>query len=337
MRFFLSVFLLIGLLSCNNQDNHVTRGYDLMEIPEGFPEINFPDGNEFTKERWELGKKLFFDPIMSIDSTVSCASCHNPNLAFADNKALSFGVENRIGNRNAPTLTNVAYNPYFTSEGGVKTLETQILVPIQEHNEFDFNIVDLSLKLEKKQEYVEMANLAYDQAPNPYVITRSLAAFERSLISGNSPFDQYYYQNLENVLTENQLKGMRLFFSEKANCTQCHSGFNFTNYSFENNGLYVNYEDSGRYRLTSNDTDIAQFKVPTLRNVSVTSPYMHDGSLNTLIEVVEHYNKGGENSIHQSNLIKPLNLTEAEKVQLVAFLESLTDETFIFNQTFSTN
>lgn len=308
-----------------------------MEIPEGFPEVEFPDGNEFTKDRWDLGKKLFFDPIMSIDSTVSCASCHNPNLAFADSRTFSLGVENRIGNRNAPTLTNVAYNPYFTTEGGVKTLEAQILIPIQEHNEFDFNIVDLSYKLEKNQEYVKLASAAYNQGPNPYVITRSLACFERSLISGNSPFDQYYYQNIDNVLTENQLKGMRLFFSNKVNCTNCHNGFNFTNYSFQNNGLYQNYQDSGRYRLTQNDTDIAKFKVPTLRNIGITAPYMHDGSLNTLMEVVEHYNNGGAKGHHQSKLIKPLNLTDSEKLQLVAFLESLTDESFLFNENFSKN
>lgn len=308
-----------------------------MEIPEGFPKVEFPDGNEFTKDRWELGKKLFFDPIMSIDSTVSCASCHNPNLAFADSRTFSLGVENRIGNRNAPTLTNVAYNPYFTTEGGVKTLEAQILIPIQEHNEFDFNIVDLSYKLEKNQEYLKLASTSYNQRPNPYVITRSLACFERSLISGNSPFDQYYYQNIDNVLTENQLKGMRLFFSEKVNCTNCHNGFNFTNYSFQNNGLYQNYQDSGRYRLTQNDTDIAKFKVPTLRNIGVTAPYMHDGSLNTLMEVVEHYNNGGAKGHHQSKLIKPLNLTDSEKLQLVAFLESLTDESFLFNENFSKN
>lgn len=312
----------------------IQKELQLMEIPLGFDEIEFPEGNEFTKERWELGKKLFYDPIMSIDSTISCSSCHQAHLAFSDETAVSKGVEERLGIRNSPTLANVAFHPYFTREGGVPTLEMQILVPIQEHNEFDFNIVLLADRLKNNPTYVSMSQQAYNRDPDPFVITRALSNFERSLISGNSPYDQYENHNNWEALTDNELRGKDLFFSTKTNCSQCHSGFNFTNYAFENNGLYENYPDKGRYKLTSEESDIARFKVPSLRNIELTAPYMHDGSMNSIEEVVKHYNGGGKAHFNKSSLIKPLNLTQEEQADLTAFLKSLTDESFVNNPIF---
>ena len=327
--------LIFVLFSCQNENQPVPSYVPvLMEIPEGFPAIEFPEGNEFSEARWALGKKLFFDPVMSVDSSVSCATCHLPELAFSDHRAFSPGVDNRAGMRNASPLFNVAYHPYFTREGGVPTLEMQILVPIQEHNEFDFNIVLLAEKLAQDSSYQAMAQQAYERDPDPFVITRSLANFERSLLSGYSRYDQHFNYNLEGILTTSELRGRDLFFSEKTNCADCHGGFNFTNYEFQNNGLYENYEDEGRFRLTGLEADRALFKVPSLRNIELTAPYMHDGSMTSLEEIVEHYNSGGKNNPRKSHLIRPLNLSETEKNDLIQFLKSLTDEAFVGNPIF---
>ncbi len=329
------LFLLLTLVACQEDEEAVpTYQPALMEIPEGFPDVLFPEGNEFTKARWELGKKLFYDPVMSADSSISCASCHDPALAFSDQVALSLGVEQRPGTRNAPTLANVAYHPYFTREGGVPTLEMQVLVPIQEHNEFDFNILLVAERLAADSQYVHLAAEAYGRPPDAFVITRSLACFERSLLSGTSPYDQYLHGGNSTMLSAAALRGMDLFFNERTQCSQCHSGFNFTNYAFENNGLYEVYADEGRFRLTHDSTDLARFKVPTLRNIELTAPYMHDGAFPTLESVIEHYQAGGKNNPHKSTLIGPLYLSEQEKQDLLEFLKSLTDETFVNNPLF---
>jgi cytochrome c peroxidase len=247
---------------------------------------------------------------------------------------LSIGDNNSLGTSNSPTLANVAYHPYYTRAGGVPTLEMQILVPIQEHNEFNTNMVDVIEKLKPNGMYQAMAQTAYNRELDAFVITRAIATFERSLISGNSRFDDFFYKGIENALNESERRGFKLFTSNKTNCSSCHSGFNFTNYTFENNGLYVNYADSGRMRLTQLPQDRAKFKVPTLRNIALTAPYMHNGSFNTLTDVLEHYNTGGQNHINKSVLIKPLTLTTQEKQDLINFLHSLTDMKFIQNKNF---
>jgi len=335
MKWLYFLLLILIIISCR-KDDEIEPLYSpaLMETPKGFPDINFPEGNEFTKARWDLGKRLFFDQGLSVDSTISCASCHKPELAFSDDIAFSLGVEDRLGTRNASTLANIAYHPYFTREGGVPTLEMQVFVPVQEHNEFDFNIVLIADRLKQDSTYVEMAHSAYDREVDAFVITRALACFERSLLSGYSLYDQYTHHGKEGALSASAIRGMNLFFDEKTNCSKCHSGFNFSNYAFENNGLYEEYEDEGRFRLTGNESDRALFKVPSLRNIELTAPFMHDGSLNTLEEVIEHYQAGGKNHPHKSDLIQPLNLTESEKADLIEFLESLTDEHFISNPFF---
>ncbi|MCF8459690.1 MAG: cytochrome-c peroxidase [Flavobacteriales bacterium] len=301
----------------------------LLVPPKGFPEIPFPDDNRFSDARWLLGRKLFYDPIMSLDSSISCASCHMAQFAFSDTVAMSLGAAKAIGTRNAPTLTNVVYNPSFTRDGGVPTLEMQILVPIQEHNEFNFNIVLIAERMMKDPTYVQMSNEAYGKNPDHFVITRALGCFERTIISGNSRYDKYAFQDQKGELNEVELKGMGLFFSSEMGCSGCHSGFNFTDYSFKNNGLYIAYQDSGRKRLTDLEIDQSLFKVPTLRNVGLTAPYMHDGSLQTLEQVLEHYSSGGKPHANKSELIKPLNLSSKQKEQLVAFLNTLTDYEFI--------
>lgn len=331
---FIALAILLCAISC--QKDPLILGADkLMSIPEGFPNIDFPEGNEFTQERWQLGKELFFDPIMSNTYSISCASCHLPQYAFSDTTAFSIGENNLRGKQNAPSLANVAYQPYFTRAGGVATLEMQVLVPIQEHDEFNSNIVDLAERLKQIPSYVQQAEKTYGREPDPFVITRAIANFERSLISGNSKFDQYEFQGSSKALNDSELHGKELFFGKKTNCSSCHGGFNFTNYAFENNGLYESYADSGRMRLTRLEKDRALFKVPSLRNIELTGPYMHDGSFKTLEQVVAHYNNGGNTHKNKnSNLIKPLGLTSKERNDLVAFLKTLTDYEFITNKNF---
>lgn len=325
------VFIISSILflhSCSEDLEIVaSEEYQLMQIPDGFPTIDFPLDNSFTNERWVLGKRLFNDKNLSLNNTISCASCHKSELAFSDDVTLSLGTHNSPGKSNAPTLTNIAYHPYFTRAGGVPTLEMQVLVPVQEHDEFDFNIVDLAGRLSKDSTYNDMAQSAYGRDIDPFVITRAIANYERSFISGNSSFDKYMHER-DNALSDEELNGMNLFFSNKTNCSSCHSGFNFTNYSFENNGLYEVYADSGRMKLTMLEEDRALFKTPTLRNVAFTSPYMHDGSITSLEQVVEHYNGGGKNHVNKNTIIKPLNLTDTEKMELVSFLKSLSDNQF---------
>ncbi|MEY2925188.1 MAG: hypothetical protein RLZZ337_1738 [Bacteroidota bacterium] len=323
--------VLLGLTSCKEDiTSFVQMDDNVISIPAGFPAIEFPEDNAFSADRWQLGKALFYDNRLSVDSSISCASCHKPALAFSDNVAFSKGAQNTDGVRNSPSLANVAYHPYFTREGGVPTLEMQVLVPIQEHNEFNFNIIEIAERLKDDTLYQRMSKLAYDREFDYFVITRAIANFERGLISGNSTYDKH--MQFGNILSDDAKKGMELFYSDRTNCSSCHAGFNFTNYAFENNGLYTEYADIGRKRFTKLESDLALFKVPSLRNVALTAPYMHDGSFQTLDEVVEHYSSGGKNHTSKSTLIQPLELTNNEKRQLVLFLESLTDETFINNK-----
>lgn len=329
----LGLSVIILLVACQPEEAAPLPIFPLlMEVPEGFPEVPYPADNAFTEARWVLGKKLFFDPIMSADMTISCASCHQPGLAFSDDQAFSPGVAQRPGTRNSPSLANVAYHPYYTREGSVPTLEMQVLVPIQEHNEFDFNILLIAERLRADSTYYQMALDAYQREPDPYVITRSLACFERSLLSGNSAYDQY--TRGDSQLSATVLRGKALFFSERTQCSSCHGGFNFTNYAFANNGLYTDYPDPGRFRFTGEEADRATFKVPSLRNVDLTAPYMHDGSLTSLEAVVDHYNSGGKDHPNKSPLLQPLLLSEQEKQDLVAFLQSLTDPLFTENPIF---
>lgn len=301
----------------------------ILELPAGFPPMPIPEDNPLTAEKIALGKKLFFDPILSVDSTVSCGSCHTIALAYADDVPISPGVEGRLGFRNAPTLTNIGYAPYMLMDGGAATIEQQMYVPLEDYHEMAFNMVLLIMRLRSNAEYGNLFYKVFQTEPDAFGITRALGAFERSLISGNSAFDAYYYRGNTSALDDSQIRGMQLFFSDDLQCSKCHSGFNFTNYAFENNGLSEDYgADSGRARISHNPVDADKFKVPTLRNIALTAPYMHDGSIASLEEVIEHYNSGGANHPNKSPLIQPLALTSDQKEDLLHFLESLTDNDF---------
>jgi cytochrome c peroxidase len=317
-----------------NKQKQTESDLYFLELPEGFPYPEIPNNNEFTKSRVLLGKTLFFDPILSLDSTISCASCHHLNKAFTDGEALSKGIENRAGMRNAPTLANIAYANFLMLDGGVETLELQVLAPIADHNEMNSEMGLIIERLKRNKNYMLLFSKAYKSEPDAFGITRAIAAFQRTLISGNSRFDKYYFQGNTNALNVSEQNGMQLFYSEKLACSNCHSGFNFTNNGFENNGLYTVYADTGRARITNHSSDVGKFKVPTLRNISNTSPYMHNGSLASLEQVINHYMEGGSSHPNKSALIKGFQLTPTEKQDLINFLKSLSDEEFLNNKKF---
>ncbi len=330
-KIYILFYSILLIVSCNKQDTIISPE-ELLNIPLHFPEIVFPDDNPFSNESWELGKMLFFDNALSADNSISCASCHKNQFAFADNNAVSTGIQNRAGTRNVPSLSNVAYHPYFTREGGVPSLEMQVFVPIQEHNEFDFNIIAAVERLENNSLYQELSQKAYGRNFDVFVLVRALANFERTLISSNSKYDQFIEGNY--MLNEQELLGKELFFSERLACSSCHSGFDFTNYGFANNGLYLQYIDEGKYRFSNDSTDLALFKTPSLRNVELTAPYMHDGSFNTLDQVIDHYAQGIQLHQNLSEEIKEFEITTVEKAALISFLKTLTDRSFVSNPLF---
>jgi cytochrome c peroxidase len=333
--FILLLSIMLSACTVDDADSQSTDELQSIEVPSYFPPIPYPADNAYSVDKWVLGRKLFFDKRLSVDTTLSCASCHKQSYAFADATATTQGVKGRAGVRNVPSLANVAYHPYYTREGGLPTLEMQVLVPIQEHNEFDFNMVPIIERLSVDQSYQALSMSAYGRKLDAYVLVRALATFERSIISANSRYDFFTYLNRPDALTIQERMGMELFFSDKTNCSKCHTGFDLTTYQFANNGLYQEYKDNGRYRLTQLPSDLAMFKIPSLRNVALTAPYMHDGSLNTMQEVVNHYNSGGVDHVNKSSFIKPLGLTLDEKNQLIAFLHTLTDVDFIRNPYYS--
>lgn len=302
------------------------------EIPPGVPAMPPPADDFLNQAKIDLGRRLFFDPILSADSTISCGSCHIQELAFADDERFSTGLNGRKGFRNAPALFNLAWHESFNKDGGTPTLETQVEVPLTDTIEMGQSIRESLDKLNAHPQYPELFYRAYgSRTVTGFTLTRALGAFERSLISLNSPYDRYQYYGERNALSEAQLRGLELFNSAELNCVQCHSGFNFRKEGWENNGLYAFYADSGRARVTFNPDDAGKFKVMSLRNVALTAPYMHDGSLATLEEVIDHYAGGGVRHRNQSPLVDGFQISDAEKADLIAFLESLTDQSFLVN------
>lgn len=331
--FFHFVFVCFSLLlfACETDEAISISLNNIQPIPNHFIPIDYPEDNAYSNSRFELGKAIFYDTRLSRNNTLSCASCHKQQFAFGDSLAFSKGVDQQLSSRNTPSLANIAYAPHLLREGSIATIEQQALVPIQEENEFDFNILEIVDRLKTDELYQQMSNEAYSRPFDYYVLTRALANFQRAIISGNSKYDSFIKQPNLDLFTKAELNGYNLFNSEKTNCSSCHSGHLFTNFEILNNGIYDEYLDVGLNRFTDNDNDIGKFKVPSLRNLSFTAPYMHDGSFKTLVAVVEHYNKGGKLHINQSELIKPLNLNNHEKSDLIAFLNTLNDYNLINN------
>ena len=291
------------------------------------PEMVFPEDNPITDAGIQLGGALFFETLLSKDSTLSCQSCHMVGEAFADHLLVGEGIKGRLVTRNTPTLLNIGYHPYFMADGKFETLEEQVMGPINDHREFDLSASEVVVRLKTIPLYNELSMKAYGKELDIEAVQKSIANYERLLISADSKFDMY--QKGDTTLTNEELQGWKLFQSAKLNCIACHSGFNFTNYAFENNGLYNTYSDSGRAIITKLPEDVAKFKVPTLRNISKSFPYMHNGSLSSLEQVIDHYASGGKGHASQSKLIIGFEITDTEKNNLVTFLNTLTGKQFL--------
>jgi cytochrome c peroxidase len=301
--------------------------------PLGLPPIIWPEENPYTPEKHELGWLLYFDARLSSDASVACASCHSPAHAFTDGASVSTGIKKQKGGRSAPTVINRAYSLAQFWDGRAATLEDQAKGPIANPIEMTAAIDAAAAHkacvecLRAIPGYVDRFEKVFGTKEFTIDhVTQAIATFERTVLSGNAPFDRYKAGD-KKAMTETQTRGMNVFF-EKAQCDRCHIGFNFTDGSYENIGIGMDKPkpDLGRYLVTKREEDKGAFKTPTLREIEHTAPYMHDGSLKTLEEVVEHYNKGGIKNAHLNQRMAPLNLTDQDKKDLVSFLKALSGE-----------
>ena len=316
------LWLLIG---CETPP-HAWTQEDVRDVPSHFPAMPAEEDNALNEAKWELGRHLFFDERLSDDGAVSCASCHIPSHAFAQNLAVPEGSDGVAGTRNAPALMNMAWQPAFHREGGIHSLEAQVLAPIQEPTEFNRDVVELVDALALDPQYQHWSEQAFERPFDAYVLTRSIAAFERTLVSGTSMYDAWL-QGDENALSDAELRGLELF--ESLECMGCHSGVFLTDFQSHNTGLYAEYQDPGAYRLTLDSLDFGAFKTPSLRNVAETAPYMFDGSMPTLEDVIDHYASGGANHVNQDPRVRPRTISSQDKADLIAFLRALSDPSFV--------
>ena len=322
-------------------------------LPAGFPEPKVPADNPMSEAKVELGRYLFYDTRLSINHTYSCATCHDQKHAFTDNLVLAIGATGQHHSRNSMSLTNVAYNASYTwADPKTKTLEQQIHIPLFNESPIELGMqgreAEFISQLSTDQFYKQLFVKAFSSEPDPVNIEnviRSLASFVRTIISGDSAYDHLVYLDKQGVMSESARNGMRLFFSNKLKCSECHSGFNFSGpvqyrdskepeIVFHDNGLHK-MSDKGVFLVTKRKDDMSKFRAPTLRNIAVTAPYMHDGSLTDLDSVIEHYVGGGIDGGNKSKLIVGFEITQTEKEALKNFLQSLTDENFLSNPAFS--
>ncbi|MBC3538351.1 cytochrome-c peroxidase [Rufibacter sediminis] len=328
----------LGIAACGSEQD-ITPA-ESPSFPAGFPEpIYSYRNNPVTEEGFELGRALFYDPILSKDGSVSCGSCHRQEAAFADpGSPVTQGVGGKEGSRNTPALANLRWSRAFFWDGGGNHLELVPLAPITNPLEMGENLSSVIRKLNRDPEYVQAFRKAFQHRDtvNSQQLFRALAQFMGELVSAGSPYDQFQNGKAE-ALTPEQKKGLVVF---KGKCGTCHQPGLFTDHSFRNNGLDADTpQDTGRHLVTESPTDVGRFKVPSLRNVALTSPYMHDGRFGTLQQVLEHYDTG----VRRSATLDPaldgptpgIQLSQAEKRQLLAFLQSLTDQSFIGNKRFA--
>ena len=329
------LFLLLLLSGCGEVTDSLGDQF-VIQVPQGFPAMTSPENNPPTPEKIELGRYLFYDARLSVDETIACASCHRQEHAFSDTLPVSFGVEGRTGTRNAPSLANIGYSRHLLWEGGVPTLEQQAIVPIIHPDEMNMNTDSLVVRLRGIPFYQNLFEKAWGGGAEGVTfdrVTRSIAAFQRTLLSGNSRFDQYNRGD-SSALNQQEKRGRELFFGETGDCFHCHISYNLSDDLFHNNGLAAT-ADEGRFSITGRPTDKGSFRTPTLRNIALTGPYMHDGRFTSLKEVVDFYNRGGDGHVWADPLVRPLELTEQDVEDLIAFLGALTDEEFITDTTLS--
>jgi cytochrome c peroxidase len=288
-----------------------------------------PDHNPITAPKIALGRRLFFDTRLSADGRVSCATCHDPALAFAEHRRVSIGVFGRTGTRNAPALINRGYGSAFFWDGRAATLEEQVLGPIDNPVELGAGVDDAVRRLARDPSYASGFQRSFDRAPSRNDLARALATYIRSIRAGNAPVDRFLAGD-RGALSPREQTGLRVFRG-KGNCTACHFGPTFTDERFHNTGvawMTGALSDEGRAAVTGRVEDRGAFKTPTLRHVADTAPYMHDGSIATLEAVIELYDRGGHPNPYLDAELRPLRLTADEKSALLAFLQALTGRIF---------
>jgi cytochrome c peroxidase len=299
--------------------------------PSHFPKPNY--SFDSSAESIQLGRALFYDPLLSLDGTISCASCHSPYNAFAHtDHAVSHGIGDSIGTRNAPALFNLAWQKKLMWDGAINHIETQALAPISHPGEMGESLPNVLSKLQKSSLYPTLFRDAYgDTSITSQRMLKALSAFQLSLVSANAKYDRVVQKT--DSFTTQEKAGYQLF---KTKCNSCHTEPLFTNHTFKNNGLRIDPEikDVGRYAVTLQAVDSFLFKVPSLRNLSYTYPYMHDGRFQKINEVLNHYTNGINNTIHLSKeLQQGIKLSSNEKVDLTAFILTLNDQEFILTKT----
>jgi cytochrome c peroxidase len=304
------------------------------DVPKGWPQpLYYFEGNEFTEEKFQLGRKLFYDPVLSRDSTISCATCHVSFSGFAHtDHARSHGIEGRIGKRNAPALINMAWNPYFNWDGAMGNIERQSMEPIRHQDEMDFHLDSTVARLLKNKIYVDMfTNVWGDSEITVRRMLQSMAMFTANLVSSNSKYDKIMRKEVGVVFTDQEKKGYDLF---KKNCASCHQEPLFSSYKLKSNGLPIDPEikDYGRFSFSEYYKDSFLFKVPTLRNIEFTFPYMHDGRFKKLKDVLKHYAELNPKTTHLSKELRKMKpLSSNDQKDLIAFLLTLTDKEFLYN------
>ncbi|WP_157637700.1 cytochrome-c peroxidase [Flexithrix dorotheae] len=346
----LILFLLISgiMLACNEDISPDIKPFYIdLDVPEYMgTTVPFPERNPFSKEGIELGRMLFYDPILSSNNQVSCATCHKQELAFSDGMSLStLGVSGEKLQRHTPALINLAWNNGLFWDGGAKDLESLAFAPLTHPDEMNQDITELVEELKQIPDYKERFKKVFGKDTiQSALIVRALAQFQRSLVSFDSKYDRYLKSGEAGFLNALELEGMQLV-EEK--CGGCHSGVNFTDLGFHNNGLDAEFPAApehvgkGRNRVTLNPEELGAFKTPTLRNIILTAPYMHDGRFKSIDEVLDHYAQNMVNSPTLDTLLTGQNdkigipISENEKQAIVAFLHTLTDLSFIQNQAFS--
>jgi len=298
-----------------------------------------PADNPLTKEGIALGRKLFYEKKLSGDNTMACASCHAQELAFSDNNQFSEGITGDLGDRQAMAIINSAWDDLFFWDGRAVSLEDQAFGPVVNEVELNTTWTEVEARLQSDSEYPELFNKAFGtKTIDSVLVSKAIAQFERTMVSFNSRFDRFFYGS-EDIFTDSEERGFDLFF-DKAECVHCHSGPMLTDFTFRNNGLDATFDDIGLGKVTGLASDEGKFKVTTLRNIAQTAPYMHDGRFATLEEVIDHYNSGVDSlspnlDEEMMHFTEGLELTDQEKVDLIAYLNTFTDYTYLANPDFS--
>lgn len=325
--FVFSLSFAIGLAGLAGHS--AAAGDDNSPVPPGLDAVPIPEDNPPSDAKIALGRQLYFDKRLSRDNDISCASCHAPDKGWSNGEQFATGFQGKQGDRNAPTVINTAYNRFQFWDGRSPSLEDQALGPIQNPIEMNLTLPEAVERLNGIPGYRRQFQAVFGTDATADGIGKAIAAFERTVLSGDAPYDRYVAGDTS-ALSESAARGMKLFFG-KAVCSACHTGKNFTDNAFHNIGVGMDRDnpDVGREKISGLQGDRGSFKTPTLRDIARSAPYMHDGSMKTLTEVVEHYVRGGVANPWQDEEIFPLKLSDADKVDLVRFLEEgLSSESF---------